>query len=41
MHHCPHCELNFSHKTELEWHVREDHGVVREPPSTERSTPPK
>jgi hypothetical protein len=41
MHHCPHCELTFSYKTELEWHVREDHRVVREPTPTERSALPK
>lgn len=22
---CPQCELTFSYKTELEWHVREEH----------------
>ena len=25
VHHCPQCELTFSFKTELEWHLREDH----------------
>jgi hypothetical protein len=25
VHHCPKCELTFSFKTELEWHLREEH----------------
>ena len=25
VHQCPHCDLAFSFKTELEWHLREEH----------------
>ena len=39
VHQCPHCELAFSYKTELEWHVREEHDQESGPPPTERGVP--
>jgi hypothetical protein len=31
VHHCPQCELTFSFKTELEWHLREEHAPPVDP----------
>ncbi|HEX2064313.1 MAG TPA: hypothetical protein VHE80_07815 [Acidimicrobiales bacterium] len=39
VHHCPHCELLFRNKTELEYHMGQDHAPPVEV-ATEPQPPP-
>lgn len=41
MHQCPKCELRFDHKTELDYHCRQDHaGFRHEYPAQHLPEPP-
>jgi len=39
-HQCPRCELKFSYRTEVEWHLAHDHRPVQRKAATDDANDP-